>query len=221
MKRRVSGGDNFAYLTLALVLFLLLGSLVSQFIDRDFAGHLLEFTLILTLVVGVRSVKSDKGVFTGAVGLTAIVLLISASGFFLESLGLVIAHYALLLIFFVAATWVTLKQVLFPGDVTGNTIVGAICVYLLLGMIWALLYALLEALMPGSFRGLTDTGTNQVFMDLLYFSFVSLTTMGFGDITPTLPFARYLTFMEGIVGQLYLAIMVSSLVGVRVSNWGK
>jgi hypothetical protein len=56
-------------------------------------------------------------------------------------------------------------------------------------------------------------------MDLVYFSFVSLTTMGFGDITPTLPMARYLTYMEGIVGQFYLAILVASLIGARVANW--
>ncbi|MGB5453350.1 MAG: potassium channel family protein [Sedimenticolaceae bacterium] len=221
MKAEAPRADNFAYLTSALVIFLLLGSLVTQFIHHDLAEALLEGALILTLAAGVWSIRSEKGMFKGGLGLTAGVLLVSLGGLYLESRGLTAVHYILLLIFFFAATWVTLKQVLFSGHVDGNTIVGAICVYLLLGMIWALLFGLLEGLVPGSFKGLSSTGANSDFMDLLYFSFVSLTTMGFGDITPTLPLARYLTFMEGIVGQLYLAIMISSLVGVRVSNWSR
>jgi len=221
MKEKVARNDNFTYLNSALVLFLLLGSLASEFTDRGLAGRLLEGALILTLATGVWSLRSDKGIFVGGLGLTAGVLLVSLAGLFLESHGLTAVRDILLLAFFVAATWVTVKQVLFSGQVDGNTIVGAIAVYLLLGMIWAMLFALLELLVPGSFRGLSSTGANADFMDLLYFSFVSLTTMGFGDITPVLPLARYLTFMEGIVGQLYLAIMVSSLVGVRVSNWGR
>ncbi|MGB5762580.1 MAG: ion channel [Sedimenticolaceae bacterium] len=221
MKEKVARIDNFTYLNSALVLFLLLGSLASEFTDRGLAGRLLEGALILTLATGVWSLRSEKGMFAGGLGLTAGVLLVSLAGLFLESHGLTAVHYILLLAFFVAATWVTVKQVLFSGHVDGNTIVGAISVYLLLGMIWAMLFALLELLVPGSFRGLSSTGANADFMDLLYFSFVSLTTMGFGDITPILPLARYLTFMEGIVGQLYLAIMISSLVGVRVSNWSR
>lgn len=218
MKVEAPRVDNFTYLTSALVVFLLLGSLASEFIDPDIAGALLEGALILTLATGVWSVRSEKGMFRGGLGLTAGVLLVTLVGFYLESRGLIAVHHILLLIFFIAATWATVKQVLFSGHVDRNTIVGAICIYLLLGMIWALLFALLEGLVPGSFKGLSNEGTNVIFMDLLYFSFVSLTTMGFGDITPTLPLARYLTFMEGIVGQLYLAIMISSLVGVRVAN---
>ncbi len=86
-------------------------------------------------------------------------------------------------------------------------------------MIWAMLYVLTEKAAPGAFKGLSATDGTGTFMELVYFSFISLTTMGYGDITPVSPVVRYLAFMEGIVGQFYMAILVASLVGIRVSNW--
>jgi len=82
-----------------------------------------------------------------------------------------------------------------------------------------MLYLLIERIAPGSFKGLPATADSATVDALLYFSFISLTTMGFGDITPTLPLARFLTYLEGLVGQFYLAILVASLVGARVSSW--
>jgi hypothetical protein len=211
--------DNFAHLTIALVTFLLLSSLAQQFLEHKWWGRLLEGALLLTVTIGVWSVRSEKGMFRGGVGLIAAILLVSLGGYLLDSQGMTVMHEILVLVFFIVATWVAVKQVLFSGQIDGNAIVGAICVYLLLGMIWALLFSLVDGVQPGSFKGLADTGANSHFMDLIYFSFVSLTTMGFGDITPVLPLARFLAYMEGIVGQFYLAILVASLVGARVSSW--
>lgn len=101
--------------------------------------------------------------------------------------------------------------------VNRNVIHGAIVVYLLIGFIWSFIYALIECLHPGSF---THMGEYSLFghRPFVYFSFVTLTTLGFGDITPTVPLSQSLVILEAIVGQIYLIIQVSWLVGLYVAH---
>ena len=82
-----------------------------------------------------------------------------------------------------------------------NQLVGAVCIYLLIGAIWSLLYALLYTVDSGSFSERADLAVDGASRDWVYFSFVTLTTVGYGDITPVSPLARALTFLEAIVGQ--------------------
>lgn len=72
---------------------------------------------------------------------------------------------------------------------------------------------------PNAFNGLNATHWYETFPDLVYFSFVSLTTLGYGDIGPVAPLARFLAFMEAMLGQLYIAIVVASLVGIRIAGY--
>jgi hypothetical protein len=101
--------------------------------------------------------------------------------------------------------------------VNKEVIYGAMAVYLLIGFIWSFYYGLIEYLHPGSFRDMSNGGTfgHQPF---IYFSFVTLTTLGFGDITPITPVARSLVILEAVIGQLYLIINVSWLVGLYVAR---
>ena len=71
---------------------------------------------------------------------------------------------------------------------------------------------------PGAFNGLEQAPWYKNFSTIAYFSFVTLTTLGYGDITPAIPLAKFLTYMEAMVGVLYIAILVASLVGARVSR---
>ena len=87
-----------------------------------------------------------------------------------------------------------------------------------IGIIWALLYGLVEVLIEGSFSGnLLNVGGSR-FWDLIYFSFVTLTTLGYGDILPMNSYARTLAYIEAIAGQFYIAILVASLVGAHLSD---
>ena len=219
MKRPLTETDNFAYLTVALTVFLLLSALADQFLEHTVGGTVIEGAIVLTLATGVWSVRTQGHLFKIGLGLTAGVLLISVADFMLDWTGIAVAHSLILLGFFALTIWVAVRQVMFSGRVDGNAILGAISIYLLLGMIWAMLYRLVEVFLPGSFHGLAAAGQNADLSELIYFSFVSLTTMGFGDITPAFALARYLAFMEGLVGQFYIAVLVASLVGVRISNW--
>ncbi len=216
MAIRMSEENNFAYLTVSLTFLLLAAALVEQFAG-GFGRSMIEAATVLTLAGGVWSIKAKRVWFRAGVGFGVGVLLVVLAGFVLDLTGLRYVHVVILLCFFALTAWLAARQVLFTGPVDTNKVVGAICIYLLLGLIWAMLYLLLHEFAPDSFKGLGSASWQDSFHSLTYFSFVSLTTLGYGDITPVLPVARFLAYMEALVGQFYVAILVASLVGVRVS----
>ena len=115
---------------------------------------------------------------------------------------------------------IVLWQVYREGPVTAHRIQGAIAGYLLLSVIFAIAYSLIETLQPGSFQmpaALSRYGEphGQLFY---YFSVVTLTTTGYGDITAVNPFARSLVMMEALIGQLYTAILIARLVSLHVET---
>jgi hypothetical protein len=115
--------------------------------------------------------------------------------------------------------WRTLRE----AEVSLDTIAGAACAYTLLAVVWASMYLLLEFLHPGSFHIPEDWlmgAARDPSAALVYFSFVTLTTVGYGDITPAWAGAGGLAVSEAIVGQLYLAITVARLVGLHTSGRG-
>jgi hypothetical protein len=112
---------------------------------------------------------------------------------------------------------VLLAQVFRSGPVTPNRIQGAIAVYLLFGVAWAHAYHITAMLHPGSFN--TTSGELTTVLDWTYFSYVTLSTVGYGDITPVLPIARSLAIGESLTGQLYLAVLIARLVAMEVVTW--
>ena len=121
------------------------------------------------------------------------------------------------LVFYAYTIWIIGTRVLGSIRVTGDTLAGAACVYLLLGISWWLLYMWLEFREPGSFAGVRPLGTGvpEHRLDLLYFSFVTLTTLGYGDVAPVSPQARSLATVEAVTGVLYIAILIARLVGLH------
>jgi hypothetical protein len=98
-----------------------------------------------------------------------------------------------------------------------DRIVGAICVYILIGLAWAKGYEILDGLLPGSFRFPADTAWATPGPDrYMYLSFVTLATLGYGDITPMTPLAGTLAWLEAITGQLYLAITIAQLAALSL-----
>ena len=125
------------------------------------------------------------------------------------------------LLFILFVTLSQLRSVLKQREVTGETICMAISVYLLFGVTWGFLYAVMFQLHPDSFGGLAPGHPNEflhIFPILGYFSLTTLSTIGFGDITPLTLQARYAAVAEGITGQFYMAILVARLVGLQMSG---
>jgi hypothetical protein len=111
---------------------------------------------------------------------------------------------------------VVLGQTFRAGPVTLHRVLGGISAYLLLGVVWAESYTLLEAVQPGSFSGAVDAG--RASRGWLYFSFVTLTTVGYGDILPVRPAARSLAMLEAVTGPLYMAVLLARLVSLAVTS---
>jgi Ion channel len=111
--------------------------------------------------------------------------------------------------------YILLSQVFAPGPVTPARIQGAIAVYLLFGIGWANAYHIVASKIPGSFTlpGHDLSSVNEWF----YYSYSTLTTVGFGDIVPAHPIARSLSVAEVLTGQLYLAVLIGRLVGMQIS----
>jgi hypothetical protein len=99
--------------------------------------------------------------------------------------------------------------------VSRETVLRALGAYILLGCIWSGLYRIVVAISPEAIQGLTE---GSPLSDFMYFSFVCLTTVGFGDIVPIAPIARNLTIAEAVVGQIYLATVIAKLVSMHGSE---
>ena len=128
------------------------------------------------------------------------------------SLGLVVL--ALLTTF-------VLRHTFRDARITADRVRGGILAYVLLGLIWCVAYQLVDLLDPGSFHfpgAHTPAGPGRMSHDLAYYSFVTLTTVGYGDITPVHPFARALAMVEALVGQLYPAILIARLVSLQLAT---
>ena len=110
--------------------------------------------------------------------------------------------------------WVAARAVFAPGRITYHRVIGAVLVYLTIGLVFVALYTLVGALSPFSFSGLRITDRTTLPSDLVYFSFATLTSVGYGDIVPVHPFARSLTNLEAIIGQLYPATLLARLVSL-------
>jgi len=122
-------------------------------------------------------------------------------------------------VFFAYTTILIVMHTLRARTVTADTIAGAACAYALTAVTWANLYEILELLRPGSFQipssWLLQPSGDPSFA-LQYFSFITLTTVGYGDILPLNPRAGGLCIGEAVVGQLYVAIMIARLVGLQL-----
>lgn len=107
--------------------------------------------------------------------------------------------------------------------VSADSVYGAFCGYILIGLAFGHLYVAIETLTPGSITGLSSNrlpneGTERLRFELTYFSFATLATVGYGDMTPVGDGARGMAMVEAVIGQFYLAVLVAELIGKRVSQ---
>ena len=117
-----------------------------------------------------------------------------------------------LLLFVVVVLWQTLRA----GPITYHRLQGAVAAYLLLGVTWGYAYALVALLRPGAFSGPVDVADGP--RAFYYFSFVTLATLGYGDVLPVHPAARSLATLEAVTGTLYLAILLARLVSLAAAT---
>jgi len=135
--------------------------------------------------------------------------------------ALVFVTNCLSLVFQVLLTFLILSQIFREGPTTSYRIMGAVAAYVLLGVIWSLAYYLIALRMPEAFsvQGLFTLGDGEALQShLFYFSFVTLTTLGYGDIVAVHPMVRMLVILEAVTGQLFPAILIARLVSLQVQS---
>jgi hypothetical protein len=125
--------------------------------------------------------------------------------------------------FIAYATIAVIREVLLADRVTIHTISGAMVVYLLIGLVWALLYVIAEGRHPESFsftqvNAIESGESPDLLASLTYFSLVTITSVGYGDINPISDTARALASLEAVFGQIFLAVLVAWLVGKYLSH---
>jgi hypothetical protein len=167
----------------------------------------------LTLIAGIYAVSTiRRHVVIAAVISTLQVL---SAAIYLKT-GLILSDViaaALFAIFYIYVLVIVLAYVIKGAEVTRDKIIGAVSIYLLIGFTWASLYRIVFSLQPEAFSVsetlLASTGRSQP--DFVYFSFITLLTVGYGDFAPISGIARSLAMLEGIVGVLYIGVFISRL----------
>jgi len=132
-----------------------------------------------------------------------------------------IVNLYLALVFLFLLSVLILGQMFREGPTTSHRIMGGVAVYLILGVIWFIAYYLIALQMPQvfSFQGFSAPGDSEALKShLFYFSFVTLTTIGYGDIVAAHPMVRMLVILEGVVGQLFPAILIARLVSLQLQS---
>ncbi len=214
--KKVSKDDNFYFLFFALIALLFF----SAFMQQLFVGGQKSVLalIIICLAISVAGVKRQRVFYRSWYGFLLTLAAISGMVSFFEDFDMSLVTLSALLFFLLSHTYTALKQVTITDYVSKNQIVGSICVYLLFGLSWSIIYLIQLELFPGAFNGIEQKPWLDNLFEVIYFSFITLTTVGYGDISPALPIPRFFVFMESLLGSFYLAIMVASLVSSRLSQ---
>ncbi len=187
--------------------------------NYPFATSILVSLLLLASVI---AIWRHPRAFWSLGGVLVVALVLRWSSHFAgETHGwLISASAGSLMLLFAMLTGFSLYVVINAERVTKNVVMGSMCGYLLMGFVFGEAYVLIDNWIPGAFASAADAGNPPDLAEfgrgreeLLYFSFVTLTTLGYGDITPLAPIARSVVILEALSGQLYLATLIARLVG--------
>jgi len=201
---------------------LLILVVVAPILPAAARGHWIEFFFDLVLLSGAYSAAWDTKHRWPFVALTVATLAVRWTEIFAGHTGFSLGSIAITIVWMTYAIVLIVAALFKMRGVDTDSIFGAIIAYLLAAVAFAFLFELVELSQPGSFSGLPVGGTQREMGNaMLYFSFVCLTTMGYGDIVPVSALARPLSVLEGVFGILYLAVMIARLVGLHIVSAGQ
>ena len=211
---------KYFILTLALTAFLLIPS----FFDQSNNTTLVEILFLLLMLSTLYSVAHNRPLLIFGITLTVIsqwgTLTTSQS----ENIGYIVGLVSGLILLLIVII-IILRNIISTDEISVDTIFGGIAAYLLIGVTWALVYYIADTLIPQAFiintvlpdQSLELTGKSD-FRFYNYFSLVTMTSLGYGDIIPAHPVTRAFASYQVIVGQMFIAILVAHLVGLHLSK---
>ena len=205
---------RFLFLVVSLLAYLALAPLLEGFLRLRLLLDIFISAVLLSGVYAVSIKKHQRWIAT--------ILAVPMFGFIWLNRFVNISYltfiWQLILILFLTFSIICILSFIFESQiVTRDVIYAAVVVYLFIGLLWADIYTILERLQPGSFSFThSQAGTN--LSDFGYYSFVTLTTLGYGDITPLTAKAKAFAMLEAIIGQLYLVVLIARLVGLHIAH---
>lgn len=207
------------YGSLLLVLACLI--IFQPFVVTAVGKIILETLFIAALLTGLWAIKIQQKLFRFAVFLLVVSQSLGFSGTFLNQTTLFGLGLSGEILFLSIVAIVILLDLFRSKKVTGDTMAGAVCVYLLIALVWGYIYVLVEINFPGSFSFTQEQARMQLwlaqeFYSFFYFSLITMTTVGYGDMAPVSTVARTCASLEAILGQIYLTILVARLVGMHL-----
>lgn len=205
---------KFTFLLAALVLLLIIAPLVE---DTSAGAALFTIGITAVFITGVIANREQRWIFRAALAVAFFAIPISWAALFASSSPLDLGQYVIVILFCGMTAAMILVAVMRQYMATAQAVVGAICVYLLIGLTWAMIYSAIEYVEDEPFafpeHRWKDVGVKHTaFSQLTYFSFVTMSTLGYGDITPRTALAETACWMQAIVGQLYIAILIARLI---------
>ena len=213
---------GFLGLLICLVSLIVLGPFLQEFSP---AKPVLRIFSTAILLFSVYSFLKNKRVLVIASLLAAPAFISNWVSYSFQTSATLLIKDTFNVIFFAYISASILLEIFRKKNITVNMIYGSICVYLLIGVAWAYVYSALENIFPGSFHFTQQTSsldTSPVPLSLfIYYSYVTLATLGYGDIIPVTPPAQSLAVLEAITGQFYLTILVARLVGIFIFDKSK
>jgi hypothetical protein len=205
---------KYFHLLVMLIIYLMAAPYVEHG-EKAWGLKLIGLILLCTIIVCLWSTVSSPKIFWLCVAIAVLpsVLDILNTRFDIKADNEIIEVIDTLIVsFFISMTIVILLKSMFKAHkVTPDMIIGAICVYLLIGIQWTVFFELINCIDPDAIISDGD-------ISFFYFSFTTLTTLGYGDIIPNSNFAKILTNAEAITGQVYLAVLVARLVGLHIAH---
>jgi len=207
-------GHRMSYLLVAIVLLLFY---ILQEVEREFPLSDFIFLVVIIATVYVAGTNLKWLIVSIMLAIPTVILSFISDMDSWPPDTITIAFIVALIGFIGFAAVTVIREVLMVDRVTIHTISGAVVVFLMLGLLWALLYLLAEGLEANSFSLNIAVDRSEYATDLFavltYFSFITLTSAGYGDITPISDLTRSLSVLETVVGQMFMAVLIAWLVG--------
>lgn len=211
---------NFSWLLSALLVFLVVVPIAEDLgVISTRVMRVAMFSWLLAF--GVWSLRGFGRMFPIGIGLAVAGIVLSILSASIPGDAYALSSLAAAAGFIAVAAWCTGSKVLLGNEISANRVVGAVTLYLLFGVLWAILYAIIEHTGSGSFNGVSEPVSKGWSSDWLYFSFVTMTTLGYGDITPVSATARALAYLQAVFGQFYIAILVAGLVSAYIARYNR
>jgi voltage-gated potassium channel len=211
-----------------LLIFLFFLAIIDPILQEfgPFGLSLLDIFFTISLLAALYTISGNRRLLIAGILMLIPIFLLGWTDYAKDHFLLALALYALGIVFFGFVATSILIHILAEETVTMDLIYGSACVYFLIAITWAIGYGLIELIHPGSFKiaGHVMTRADHLghygFLNdnLSYYSFVTITTLGYGDIVPVSGPAKSISALEAVVGQLYIALSVARLVGLHTSQ---